>query len=122
MIVCITSRGPTLDSLVDQTFGRARYFLFVETETRTFEAIENAPPGHGAGVQAAQLVANRDARVLITGNIGPNAHQGLSAAEVRTLSSTSGTVAEALANLEMGKLIEIGAPTRSGHGEGRERR
>jgi len=49
MTICITSSGQELDAPVNPSFGRAPYFLFVDPETRTVEAVKNTPGAHGAG-------------------------------------------------------------------------
>ena len=116
MKICITSTGEDLDASVDQTFGRARYFLFVDSGTRETKAVENSPGAHGAGVQAAQLLAEQGARVLVTGNVGPNAYQGLSAAGIEIYTGASGTSRKALADYEAGLLSKTDVPTRPGHG------
>jgi predicted Fe-Mo cluster-binding NifX family protein len=116
MSICISATGRDLDASVDQSFGRARYFLFVDSETREVEAVENSPGAHGAGVQAAQLLAERGVRVLITGNVGPNAYQGLSAAGIEIYTGAKGASREALENYEAGLLSQTDVPTRPGHG------
>jgi len=117
--ICITSSDRDLESEVDQTFGRARYFLFVDSETRETDVVENTPGAHGAGVQAAQLLSERGANVLLTGNVGPNAYQGLKAAGVRVYIGAKGTSKQALENYEAGDLLEATEPTGPGHGGGR---
>jgi len=116
MNICITSTGADLEAPVDQTFGRARYFLFVDSETRETEAVENTPGAHGAGVQAAQLLSERGAGVLITGNVGPNAYQGLRAAGIKIFTGAKGTARQALSDYEAGVLSKTDMPTRAGHG------
>ncbi|MFC2077447.1 NifB/NifX family molybdenum-iron cluster-binding protein [Candidatus Bipolaricaulota bacterium] len=116
MNICITASGQDLDASVDQTFGRARYFLFVDSETRETQVVENAPGAHGAGVQAAQLLSEKGASVLITGNVGPNAYQGLKAAGIKIYTGATGTSKKALEDYEAGLLSQTDVPTRSGHG------
>ena len=42
MKIAISSVGKTLDSQVDQRFGRCPYFLIVDSETLDLEVIPNA--------------------------------------------------------------------------------
>jgi len=116
MTICITSSGQELDAPVNPSFGRAPYFLFVDPETLAIEAIKNTPGAHGAGVQAAQTVASKGANVVITGNVGPNAHQGLSAAKIKIYVGAKGTAKEALEDYRAGRLTRADAPTAGGHG------
>jgi predicted Fe-Mo cluster-binding NifX family protein len=110
-----------MDAPVDPSFGRARYFLFVETETMAVEAVENVPGAHGAGVHAAQTVANKGATAVITGSVGPNAHQGLTAAGIEIYVGASGTARDAIAAYQDGGLQRAGGPTGGRHGGGRGR-
>ncbi len=124
MKVCVTAVSDSLDAQVDPRFGRCPYFVIVDTETMGFEAIPNPSQGapHGAGIQAAQAVANRGVQVILTGNIGPNAFQALSAAGIRVLTGVFGTVREAVERFKRGELKEASAPTVRGHfGMGRGR-
>ena len=41
MKIAVTSTGKTLDSDIDPRFGRAAYFVIVDTETMDFEVKEN---------------------------------------------------------------------------------
>ena len=116
MIFCITARGEGLDAEVDSSFGRCRYFLFFNDETNELRAVENVPGAHGAGVQAAQTVAENGAGVLITGSVGPNAHQGLAAAGVEIYTGARGTVRDALEDYRAGKLTRSAGATGKSHG------
>ena len=75
MKICVTSSGDNLDAQLDPRFGRCAYLMIVDSETMQFEAVPNSAAGvtGGAGIQAAQTIANKGAKALITGNVGPNA-------------------------------------------------
>jgi predicted Fe-Mo cluster-binding NifX family protein len=100
--ICVSAKGPDLDSELDPHFGRAPYFLFVDPSTGKLEAVENAQSGaaHGAGIQSAQLVAAKRPAALLTGQVGPNAARVLEAAGVRVIGVDGCTVREALASLK----------------------
>ncbi|MEA3239061.1 MAG: NifB/NifX family molybdenum-iron cluster-binding protein [Candidatus Bipolaricaulota bacterium] len=119
MKACITARGDGFTAEVDPTFGRATYFLFIDTDTLALEAVENVPGAHGAGVQAAQTVAEKGPTVVITGSVGPNAYQGLTAAGIEIYTGAQGTVREALADFQAGKLTPSNKATGARHGGGR---
>jgi len=113
MKICITSEGETLDSKVDPRFGRCRNFIFFDTDTGNFEAEENTSSQFqgGAGIQSGQLVVSKGVNAVLTGNVGPNAHQVLSAAGVAVFTGVSGTVKEAIDGYKSGKYKPAGAPS-----------
>jgi predicted Fe-Mo cluster-binding NifX family protein len=82
-----------------------------------FEAIPNVASGAmgGAGIQAAQTIARKGAKVLVTGNVGPNAFQALSAAGIKVITGASGTVREAVEKYKRAELKETDEPTVRGH-------
>jgi predicted Fe-Mo cluster-binding NifX family protein len=98
MKICITAEGKTLDSKVDPRFGRCQNFIFFDSETGNFQAQENANAQFqgGAGIQSGQLMASKGVQVVLTGNVGPNAHQVLSTAGINVFTGVSGTVKEAI--------------------------
>lgn len=113
MKIAISSTGKDLDSQVDPRFGRCQYFIFVNPETMEFEALENegAMSMGGAGIQAAQFIAQRGASALITGNLGPNAATALSAAGIKVYLVSGGKIKEVVEDFKSGKLREVSGPT-----------
>ena len=110
MKVAVTSQGPELGAAVDPRFGRAKYFVVVDTESGEFSAHDNGTnleAAHGAGVQAAQDVVRLGAEAVITGNLGPKAADGLRAAGVKVYRQTWGTVRDAIEQFNEGRLPEI---------------
>jgi len=90
----------------------------VDSENMQFEAIPNSSAGasSGAGIQAAQTIANKGVKVVITGNVGPNAYQVLSSASIEILTGASGTVREAVESFKNGKLANAATgPTATAH-------
>ncbi len=126
MKVAVTSKGDSLDSPVDEQFGRAAYFLIVDTEDDSFEVIDNAANVNawgGAGVQAAQSVAEKGVEWILTGSVGPRAYSVMEAAGVKIGSGASGTVRDAIARLKKGDFQPINqsqvGPRGIGKGGGR---
>ena len=117
MKIAVSSSGNDLDSQVDPRFGRCAYFVIVETDDMGFEAFENGSIalGGGAGIQAAQFVASKGAKAVITGNVGPNAVQTLSAAGVETFVGQSGAVREAIERYTKGKINSTSTPNVADH-------
>ncbi|HHQ49483.1 MAG TPA: dinitrogenase iron-molybdenum cofactor biosynthesis protein [Acidobacteria bacterium] len=106
MKVCVTAQGEGLEAPVDPRFGRARSFVLVDTRTLTTETIENtgADADHGAGINAGMTLARSGVRALLTGHVGPKAHDVLKAAGIEVYAGASGTVREAVAAFLDGKL------------------
>ena len=107
MKIAVTSQGPDLDSEVDPRFGRALHIVVVDSETFSFEALdnrENVEALKGAGIQAASMVSRKGVDVLLTGHCGPNAFRALQAAKVRVANNASGTVKQAVAAYLNGEL------------------
>jgi predicted Fe-Mo cluster-binding NifX family protein len=117
MKICVTAVADRLDAQVDPRFGRSQYFVIVDPATMEFEARPNPAlnaPG-GAGIQAAQAMVNEGVNVVISGNMGPNAFQVLSAAGVKIATGAYGTVKDAIALYQTGKLTEAGTATVTAH-------
>ncbi len=83
----------------------------------SFEVVENSglDAAGGAGIQAAQTIVNRDIDVVLTGNIGPNAFNVLSAAGIKTVTGVSGTVKDVVEKYKRGQLPETDKATVKGH-------
>ena len=110
MKIAVSSTGTDLNSEIDPRFGRCAYFIIVNPDDMTFEAIENESMslGGGAGIQSGQFIASTGATVLITGNVGPNASRTLNAAGLDVIVGVSGSVREAIERYKKGEL----SPTR----------
>ncbi len=106
MKIAVTAAGKTLDAPVDPRFGRCPFFIFIDSETLDFEAIENPclHAGQEAGFRAGQLMADQDVQYVLTGNCGPNAHQVLSARGISIIVGCSGTIREVVELFRAGKL------------------
>ncbi|MDN5302917.1 MAG: hypothetical protein PWQ60_2431 [Thermoanaerobacteraceae bacterium] len=117
MKIAITSSGSDLDSMVDERFGRCRYFIFADSDTKEFEAVENeyASGAHGTGVQVAQFIVDKGISALITGNVGPNAMRVLMESGIEVYTTRSMTVKEALEHFEKGNLDKAFGPTTTQH-------
>jgi predicted Fe-Mo cluster-binding NifX family protein len=124
MKICVSAVSNSLDAPIDPRFGRCPYFVIIDSETMQFEALPNMASGAtgGAGIQSAQTIASKGVNVLITGNVGPNAFQALSAGGIKIVTGAFGTVREVVEKYKRGELRETSTPTVSGHfGMGRGR-
>ena len=111
MKIAISSKEKDLNGEVDSVFGRCPYFLIVEIEDKKiqgFEAIENtsAKQMGGAGISAAQVVAEKDVDAIITGNIGPRALDVLGQFNIKIYNG-SGSIDDVLRKFIDGKLETI---------------
>ena len=117
MKIAITAKANNLESEIDPRFGRCSYFLILDTDTMSFESISNesSMASGGAGIQAAQTVAKAGVEAVITGNMGPNAFQTLSAAGIKVFTGATGTINEAIDKYKRRELQETDAPSVGGH-------
>jgi predicted Fe-Mo cluster-binding NifX family protein len=118
MKLVVTSQGTTLQSPLDPRFGRAKYFLLVDTETGAFSAVDNSVnlnAAQGAGIQAGKKVTELGVDVLITGHVGPKAFSTLQAGNVRIYTGASGTIADALEQFKAGRLRASTSADVEGH-------
>jgi len=72
MKIAITSTGNTLESTLDQRFGRCAYFVVYDTESKGVEFLPNpnVDKESGAGPAAVQLVASRNVSKIVSGEFG----------------------------------------------------
>ncbi|MDD5706387.1 MAG: NifB/NifX family molybdenum-iron cluster-binding protein [Kiritimatiellae bacterium] len=118
MKIAITATGDALTSGLDPRFGRARYFIVVDTESDAFTAHDNRQnlnAAQGAGIQAAQNVAGLGAQAVISGNVGPKAFRALNAAEIAVYLCGEGTVADAVRRFKAGELKRADDANVEGH-------
>jgi len=118
MKLIITAHHAAWDAPVDARFGRARTFVLVDTCSRELSEIPNSQAldaAQGAGVQAAALVCRSGAEAVITGHCGPKAFSALTAGGVKVYTGAQNTVADAVADLEAGRLQCLDQADVAGH-------
>jgi predicted Fe-Mo cluster-binding NifX family protein len=117
MRIVVTSSGDDLESAVSPIFGRSPSYLLVDTDSGAVERLANPAVGAagGAGIQAAEYVVRQGAQAVLTGNVGPNAFDVLSAAGVAVYLVSSGTVAEAVSAFRAGSLAQASGATARAH-------
>ena len=84
-----------------------RGFGFINPKTKETEIVENSYKDlmQGAGVQVAQLIANRKVSILLTGDCGPKAAQVLESANISIVTGVSGRVEDAAKNIIRGEIM-----------------
>ncbi|HHU83900.1 MAG TPA: dinitrogenase iron-molybdenum cofactor biosynthesis protein [Clostridiales bacterium] len=107
MKIAIPVNEQNLKSEVCQSFGRAPHFLFYDTDTKESYFLDNSAVASqgGAGIRAAQVIADHGVTALITTRCGENAEEVLRKAEVLIYKSISGTVQENIDAFVADKLI-----------------
>lgn len=98
MKLAASSTGKTLESAVEERFGRCPYFLIINPATLEFEAIanENADQGGGVGLQSARLIADKKVSGVLTGRCGPYALKVFEEAGIQVITGVSGSVSQAV--------------------------
>ena len=104
MIICLTTEGKNLNSLLATHFEKSKYFLFVDEKRKELEVIPNKPNGQ----LSVHLVAEKGPDLVITGNIGPSTYDFLKASGVKIVSGVFGITAKrALEKYKKGEIKVI---------------
>lgn len=111
MKIAVSSMDKTIDSNVSDIFGRCPYFIIAEIRDQKIEkieAIENKSTDQmsGAGISAAQLMAEKNVNAVITKNVGPRALDVLRQFNIEIYYG-DGTIKEVLQEFINGKLKKI---------------
>ncbi len=113
MKIAISSQGPETSSLVDSRFGRAKYFIIVDTvsgESVSHNNSENVDAAQGAGIQTVRRLLDFHPEAVISSNVGPKAFTALQAANIPIYRAGEGTVQDAVSRLQKGELSIISDP------------
>ncbi|WP_246269836.1 NifB/NifX family molybdenum-iron cluster-binding protein [Methanofollis tationis] len=110
MKICVTAKESGIDAQVEERFGRAPYFVFIDEETGDAATVLNTGAGGagGVGIKSAQIMVDNGAKVVITGQVGGNANSALSAAGIAVYTyRAGGSVKDAVAAYQAGTLQRI---------------
>ncbi len=113
-IIAITiQRGQDLDAPVDQRFGRAPFFLVVNTDSgEVVDTVRNeaAEAAHAAGPAAARTVAQQRVEAVASGRFGPKAADALVTLGIRMYEfGTAATARDVLEGFRNDKLQAVGS-------------
>ena len=102
MKVGVLTEGDSLDSYIADDFGRAVFFLIVDTETLDYVAIKNefANAAEGAGMKVADAIVGLGVDAVITGGIGPHGYDKLTGAGIKVSFDEEGTAEEGIENFK----------------------
>ncbi|NEZ46698.1 diguanylate cyclase [Clostridium niameyense] len=122
MKIAISSKGKSMEDLLDLRFGRCEYFQIHDMDNDELKVVKNegAMSGGGAGIVAAQQLIDEKVDVIITGKLGPNAFKLVDAANIKAYSCEGisiKSVLEKYKNKELSKLDTAG-PEHNGMGNG----
>lgn len=109
MKIAMATLDKNLDSKLDQTFGRAYYFLIHDTETKENKFIDNLAvnaPG-GAGIKSAQTLVDEKIDTLIVFRLGENAVKVLKGADITLYRAIDETALENINKFHNGELIKL---------------
>jgi predicted Fe-Mo cluster-binding NifX family protein len=97
VIIAVASDGKTLKDSVSQLAARCPYFLFIDGTGKLLEAVDNpyVETIGGAGVSAANFLAERNVTIVIAGMFGDKMRNVLETKEIAYFES-QGTVEEAI--------------------------
>ena len=96
MLIAIPVDSEDMKGAVCPSFGRAPLFLLYDTSDDSSRFITNgaADAQGGAGIKAAQIIADHKVNALLTPRCGQNAADVLQPAGVTLYKTTSGSVEE----------------------------
>jgi len=111
MKIAISSTDKGIESNVSDVFGRCPYFIIAEIENQKIEKTEvikneSINQTGGAGISAAQLMAEKNVNAVITENVGPRALDVLKQFSIEIYFG-KGAIKEALQEFIDGKLEKI---------------
>jgi len=106
MKVAVPAGDESLDNPVCSSFGRAPFFVLYDTESGDHEFMNNSAAADqgGAGIKAAQALADAGAGVVVACRCGENAAQVLNAAKIGLYRAQDGTVHENIEKYKSGRL------------------
>lgn len=120
MIIAIPADEKNMNTNVCISFGRAPYFLIYNTKTEESTFVNNsaAESSGGAGIKAAQIIADNNADALLTPRCGENAANVLKSADVKIYKTKGTSVKENIKDFTDGKLPLLDEIHSGFHGHG----
>ncbi len=114
MRVVISAQGEERTSLPDPRFGRAAFFVVMDSEKEEIievHANDMKDASGGAGVASAQKISGIGADVLITGALGPKAFAVIKELGIDVFShNNESNLHETLLAFKGGRLVKLSNP------------
>ena len=106
MKIAVSANDRSIDSTINERFGRCPYLLIVDTDDMRVEVVENsnADLSTGAGIQTASLVVDKGAAAVLTGRCGPKAARVFDEAHIPVIQGQGGAIRDAVEKFKNGKL------------------
>jgi predicted Fe-Mo cluster-binding NifX family protein len=114
MVIAFTAMENSLEAAIDPRFGRAAFYIIVNTVTDEVTIHDNSDginASNGAGTGAAQTLSEYGVEELYTGRVGPKAADVLDKAGIRYYENITGTVQDALNRIKSGQFSPTTANT-----------
>jgi len=83
-IIAVASDGEALEAAVSHLAARGAFFLIVDSKGKLLEAVENPykDTRGGAGVSAANFLAEKNVTIVVAGNFGNKMKDALKSQEI----------------------------------------
>jgi predicted Fe-Mo cluster-binding NifX family protein len=120
MRIAIPVDDKTMETTVCISFGRAPYFLIYDTESKESNFVNNnaAASQGGAGIKAAQKVADSNVNALLTPRCGDNAAEVIKAAHIKMFKTINDSIQDNIEAFDEGKLTLLEEINAGFHGHG----
>ena len=120
MKIAIPADEKNIDSTVCQSFGRTPFFLIYDTDTDEAEFLDNSAASSqgGAGIKAAQTVADSGVSALLTPRCGQNAADVIVGANIAIFKTGYPSLKENIAAFKEGDLKPLEEIHAGFHGHG----
>jgi len=105
MVIAFTAMENSLEAAIDPRFGRAAFYIIVNTTTDEVTIHDNSDginASNGAGTGAAQTLSEYGVEELYTGRVGPKAADVLDKAKICYHENIVGTVQDTLNQIKSG--------------------
>ena len=102
MRIAITSRGNSLESVLDQRFGHCKYFVIYDKQTGAVEIIPNpyCEVEEQAGTLAVKLLSSKNVSKIVSGEFGIKVKPILDSLNIQMIMYKN-------QNISIGKVIEM---------------
>lgn len=95
MKMSLCAKEKNINSLVDERFARAKFFVIYDLKTKDVEFLENPIDSeHGSGPKAIQFLAEKGVNIIIAPPLGKNAHLAAETAKIKVVEQSKTTVIE----------------------------